>query len=135
MENTLKIIGTHRFTKRHALTGEILDCRIVKNIVVRAGRTVIAQRLAGTTTYSLTVNYGALGSSSTTPASTDTQLGSELASGRVAVTSQTYVNNIAYLSFFFPAGTSLTYAEFGNFIDGTASPNTGQLFTHTLMSG
>lgn len=105
----------------------------VNNLVPTVGRAVLAARLAGTTTYTGTVNKVALGSGSTSPANSDTQLTTE--TYRNTILSATYASNIAYLTGFFTAAeTNGTYAEVGLFIDGTASANTGQLFSHALAS-
>lgn len=107
---------------------------VVKNLVATVGRAALAQRLAGTTTYTGTINYGALGSSATAVANSDTQLGTEVF--RKVVASSSYTSNVAFIDFFYSkADTNGTYAEFGTFIDGTGSANTGQLFTHALTGG
>ena len=42
-------------------------------------------------------------------------------------------SNIAFIDFFYAkADTNGTYEEFGTFIDGTASADTGQMFTHLI---
>jgi len=111
-------------------TGEI----VIKNIVVTVGRSILAQRLANTTTYTGTINYGALGSSSTAVANADTQLGTEVF--RKVVASASYTNNVAFIDFFFAkADTNGTYQEFGTFIDATGTANSGQMFTHALTGG
>lgn len=103
------------------------------NLVPTVGRNVLARLLAGDVTYSGEINYFALGSGVTAPANGDTQLGTE--TYRQATTSQTTVNNIAYLSCFIVAGSATgTHAEGGLFIDGTGSANSGQLFSHVLFS-
>lgn len=109
---------------------QVLEC---DNLCPTVGRAVIAQRLGGDTTYTGTVNYLALGSGTTTPTNGDTTLATE--SYRSAITSQTVVNNIAYLSVFIAAGTATaTHYEAGLFIDGTASADTGQLLSRVLFS-
>lgn len=106
---------------------------VIENLVPTVGRSVLAQRLANTTTYTGIVNYVALGSGSTAPANADTQLTTEVY--RKAISSSTYANNIAYITGFFTAAeTSGTYAEVGLFIDGTATANSGQIFSHALAS-
>jgi|CXWL01.1.fsa_nt_gi glucose/arabinose dehydrogenase len=103
------------------------------NLAPTVGRSVLAQRLAGTLTYTGTINYGAIGSSSTAPTNGDTQLGTEVY--RQTTSSATYVNNIAYLSIFIAAGTATgTHYEGGLFIDGTGAANSGQLFSHVIFS-
>lgn len=100
---------------------------VIENITTTVGRSVLAQRLAGTTTYSGTVNYTALGNDNTAPAVGDATLGNE--TYRKALSSGTYSNNIAYIETFFTAAeVNGTFEEYGNFIDGTGSADTGQLF-------
>jgi len=107
---------------------------VVENIVVTAGRSVLAQRLAGTTTYTGTINYGVLGSSATAVSNSDTQLGTEVF--RKVVASASYTTNVSFIDFFYSkTDTNGTYNEFGTVIDGTGSANTGQLFTHALTGG
>jgi len=134
IKNSMRIIGTVKATVRDALTGEVK--RVYKkkfNLICTVGRSVLAQRLANTTTYSGIINYGALGTSETPPANSDTQLGAEVF--RKTVASATYQDNVAYISFFYTAAeTSGTYKEFGTFIDGTATPNSGKLFTHVAVN-
>ena len=103
------------------------------NLIPTVGRAVLAARLAGITTYTGIVNKVALGTSSSTPLASDTQLGTEVYRNTIA--SYTSASNIAYLTGFFTAAeTSGTYSEVGLFIDGTASANTGQMFSHALAS-
>lgn len=107
---------------------------VVENLITTVGRSVIAQRLAAVTTYTGIINYGALGSSSTAVANGDTQLGTEVF--RKVVASSSYTTNVAFIDFFYSkADTNGTYAEFGTFIDGTGTANTGQMFTHALTGG
>lgn len=108
-----------------------------KNLVALRGRSAIADRLAGTNTYSGNVNYGAVGTATTAPAAADTQLGAEVY--RKAVSSvdvSDVASAIVILSFFF-ATTDFTNSninEWGTFIDGAAGANTGRLFSHVLFS-
>lgn len=105
---------------------------IVNNITATVGRSVLAQRLAGITTYTGTVNYGALGTSATAATVSDTQLGTE--TYRKALSSGTYSSNIAYLENFYTASeVSGTFEEYGFFIDGNGSANTGQLFNRFVI--
>ncbi len=106
---------------------------VFDNLVPTVGRSVLAQRLAGTLTYTGTINYAAVGSATTTPTNGDTQLGTEVY--RQTITSGTFVNNIAYLSCFIAQGSATgTHNEGGLFIDGTGSANSGQLFSHVLFT-
>lgn len=101
---------------------------VIQNIIPTVGRTVFAMILAGTFTYTGKINYCALGSDATGSLNANTQLGTELY--RKLVSSSTYSANVAYISTFFTA-TEITgtFYEVGHFIDGTASANTGQLFS------
>lgn len=105
----------------------------VENLTVTVGRSVLMQRLAGTVTYTGTVNYGALGTNSTAPAVSDTQLGTE--TYRKALSSGTYLSNVAYLENFYTASeVTGTFQEYGFFIDGTASANTGQMWNRFVST-
>jgi hypothetical protein len=105
------------------------------NIVVTMGRNVLARLLTGDVTYSGQINYGALGTSSTAVSNADTQLGTEVYR-KLYASHTTDGNNVAYVDFFYAAtDTNGTYNEFGNVIDGTASANTGRLFSHILTGG
>ena len=100
---------------------------VVENITTTVGRAVLAKRLAGINTYSGNVSHTALGTSATAPSVADTQLGTE--TYRKALSSGTSSNNISYLETFFTAAeVSGTFEEYGNFIDGSGSANSGQLF-------
>lgn len=106
---------------------------VIDNLIPTVGRGVFAQRLCGTLTYTGTVNYVALGTGSTAPANGDTQLTTE--TYRRLIFSATPVNNIAYITGVFTAAeVSGTFAEVGLFIDGTASPNSGQIYSHALAA-
>lgn len=108
-------------------SGFLLRRLVVENITTTAGRTVIAQRLSGTTTYTGVVNYGTVGTGTTAPAVGQTQLVAE--TYRKALSSGTNAANIAYLENFYTATeVSGTLEEFGFVIDGTGSANTGQMF-------
>lgn len=116
------------------LKGFMTKEKVIKNLITTVGRSVLAQRLANTTTYTGIINYGALGSSSTAVANGDTQLTAEVF--RKVVASASYTSNVAFIDFFYSkTDTNGTYQEFGTFIDGTASANTGQIFTHALTGG
>jgi hypothetical protein len=97
------------------------------------GRDLLVQYLLSGTVYS-GVNYGALGTGTTTPAAGDTQLTTE--SARATPTIQNDIsNNKAQLQFYFPDANlaNATYQEAGCFMNGTASANTGKIFNHALL--
>jgi hypothetical protein len=128
-------------TKNTALLDELKAAGIVErhlaahNLVTTRGRNVLARLLAGDVTYSGQINYGALGSSSTAVNNSDTQLGTEVFR-KIFASHTTDGNNVAYVDFFYAAtDTNGTYNEFGNFIDGTGTANSGQIFSHILTGG
>lgn len=105
----------------------------VENITTTVGRAVLAARLGGDTTYTGIVNYGAVGTGSTAPAIGNTTLATE--TYRKALSSGTHVNNITYLENFYTAAeVSGTLEEFGFFIDGTGTANSGQMFNRFTQS-
>ena len=109
--------------------GAVLDFSESHNIIVMSGRSVLAARLAGDTTYTGAINYGLLGTGTPNVVNGATQLVGEVY--RKTFSSHTFSANIAYVDFFFAAtDCNGTYNEFGNVIDGTGSANTGQLFSY-----
>jgi len=100
-----------------------------KNVICVNGFNAVMRRLSGDTTYTGTINKMLLGTGVTTAAAADTQLATE--AYRNAVASATAVDNVAYITAYFSeTECSGTYKEFGNVIDGTASANTGRLWSH-----
>ena len=111
------------------------EVMFVKNLLPTVGRAAIANHLSSSSPSpsALRVNYAALGSSATAPANGDTQLGTE--TYRNTIAAQTNSNNIAYQTAFFSASeVTGTFAEAGLFINGTASANSGTLFSHVAVS-
>jgi len=104
------------------------------NQVVAVGRECFTGRLIGETTYTGAINYGALGTGSTAVSDADTTLGTEVK--RKAVATRTRTGNSATLRFFYSkSDTNGTYNEFGTFIDGTSTVDTGQMFNRVLTGG
>jgi len=106
----------------------------VNNLVVLSGRSVLARILAGDTTYSGEINYGALGTGSTAVDAADTVLDTEVARKLHARRVRTN-HSVAFDFFYSQADTDGTYEEFGMFIDGTSSVDTGVLFNRALTGG
>lgn len=107
---------------------------MVHNQVILAARSEIAKRLCGTQAYTGTINYGALGTGSTAVADANTQLATEAVRALVATATQT--NDTATVDFYYSkASWNGTAQEFGTFIDGTASANSGLLFNRALTGG
>lgn len=99
----------------------------IENITTTVGRTDIAERLGGSSSPSGQVNYGALGTDNTAPVIGNTTLGTE--TFRKALSSGTNSANITFLENFYTASeVSGTFEEYGFFMDGTGTVDTGTLF-------
>ncbi len=127
--------GNEAVLKSLMESGVILNMEKKTNLIPTVGRTVLARRLAGDTTYSGEVDYGALGSNAAAFTNASTQLGTEVF--RLQADSQAYDANIAYIDWFVAAGdvADQTFQEFGAFIDGTGTVNTGQAFSLLSTGG
>lgn len=109
--------------------GRLIKVDKRKNIICNAGFNAITRRLANDATYTAIINKMLLGTGAGTPAASDTQLFTE--AYRNAVASGTASANVAYLTAYYTeTEVTGTFTEFGNVIDGTASANTGQLWSH-----
>lgn len=104
------------------------------NICPTVGRTVLARRLSGNTTYSGTINYMALGTGTATFSNASTLLTREVY--RKLIASGSYDNNIAYVDGFFAAAdvSDQTFTEAAAFIDGSTGSTTGQAFSLVLQN-
>lgn len=109
------------------------------NLIPTVGKTAFAAQISGDNTTDIGDNlYIALGSNVTTPAITDTQLGTEVV--RKLQQSTTYSGAVAYVSTFFAAWEATgTHREFGLFWNGTTSTasgsaNSGILFSHVAVN-
>lgn len=113
--------------------GVIKHNRTVKNLVVNAGLTLLANRIADATPDSgCLVNYIAVGTGNTAPAAGNTTLVAENARKQVA--SRTNSTVTAAISTTFNAGEvpTSTIEELGLFIDGTGTVNSGTLLARVL---
>lgn len=122
-------------TIRDAKTGKIKRVKQVHNLCPTVGRTAIAQHLSNSspTPSSLLVNYSAVGTGSTAAANGDTTLQTETA--RTVVASRTNSSNIAYITGFYGAtDVSGTLRECALFINGTATANSGTLFSRVIIN-
>ncbi len=109
--------------------GQISEVYEKQNLIVDAGLGIIAQRLAGDDTYSLEINYGALGDGSASIVASDEQMENEIY--RKLASSASYDGKTAYIDFFYEkADTSGTFTRFATFIDGEAGADTGIMWTH-----
>lgn len=107
--------------------------KILYNVTTTSGRSVLAQRLGGDTSFTGSVNYTALGSDNTAAVVADATLGTE--TYRKALTSGADLSNVSYLETFFTAAeVNGTFEEYGMFIDGGAGADTGQLFNRFVQT-
>lgn len=116
------------------LDGNIIKREEKKNLIATVGRAVFAGILAGDATATGEITRGALGSSMTAPANGDTKLGTETAGTRKAPTSPSSNSNKAYITFVYSASEAVgSHKEFGTFIDGTDTIDSGVLFSHLAV--
>jgi hypothetical protein len=98
-----------------ALNGEVV--KEVPNLVVTAGKEYVASRIKDTTKNAM--SHMAVGTSSTSPGSADTTLGSE--ANRQLLTSTTVTSNtVTYVATFDPGEGTGALAEAGIFNDASA---------------
>jgi hypothetical protein len=122
----LKITGSVNL-KVFGEDGQIKEERNIKNLVVTAGKTFIASRIAGTA--SAVMSHLAIGTGSTAAAIGDTTLGAE--AGRVALTSTTPSSNTVVFVATVGAGTGTgAIVEAGLFNASSA----GTLLCRTVFS-
>jgi hypothetical protein len=109
--------------------------QVATNLVPASGRNVFARLLCADLTYTGAINYGALGSGSTAFSSTSTQLNTEVY--RKAPAGLAADGNVAYADWYIYTGdvANQTFPEFGAFIDGSATANSGQAISLLLTGG
>jgi len=115
--------------------GAVLGIQEASNLIPTVGLNVFARLLAGDTTYTGEVDYGALGSGTTAFTNASTQLNTEVY--RMQASAQSFDDNIAYIDWFVASGdvADQTFQEFGAFIDGTASADSGQAWSLLITGG
>jgi len=106
--------------------------KVYKNIIVTAGRNVLAGVLANDYVADAYINYGALGDSGTTPTIGNTTLNNETT--RKLISSAESNLNVAEITQYWASGEANDHHyEAGEFIAATAIANSGVLFSHWLM--
>lgn len=131
-KQNLIICGFHSFTLRDE-SGIIKERHVYKNLIVDATLTEMCKRLANSPTVSGVLTHGALGTSATVVAVGDIKLGTE--SYRKTFATRTQVGNTVECSVFFnPNEVSGTFYEYGTFLDGGATADSGILFSHLNIS-
>jgi hypothetical protein len=132
-KENIKLKGLWKFTVRDA-EGNIVRQVEKENVICTAGLTVLANNLTDPSPDNdPRVNYCALGDDNSTVSASDTTLGNEVYRNTVA--SQTNSGAEAYITAFFnQTETDGTYEEFGLFINGSGTANSGQLLSHVTQS-
>ena len=105
-----------------------------ENIITAVGRGLLANNLTNASpTDDPRINYTALGTGNTAVANGDTTL--DVEAYRRTTASATNADNIAYVTAFYSATeTSGTFKEAGLFCNGTASADSGVLFSRVLLN-
>lgn len=136
-EKKVFAIGQVKIIKTKANSDVILEERAFeKNRIMlgtNTGKSLILNRLNSDNTYTLNITHADIGTSSTAAADSDTQLGAAVA--RQAKVTGTISSNVLTLKFFFNDANLAngTYNEFGSFVDGSASVNTGKIFNRIIF--
>lgn len=110
---------------------------VIKNLTCTRGRAAIMDVMAGLGNYTGEITHAGLGTSSTAPTVSDTQLGAEVNRQALADVDDTQVSSaILIFSFFWSSSsfTNSTVNEFGTFIDATATANSGRILTRALFA-
>lgn len=127
--------GNESLLKTFEDQGIIFNRKYETNLIPTVGREVLARRLAGNTTYTGEVDWGAVGDGNTAFTNSSTQLNNEIY--RSQADSQAFDENIAYIDWFIASGDTPddTFEEFGAFIDGTGTADSGQAFSLLITGG
>lgn len=127
ISDTLKVIGRLRI-ERFDEAGQCVESRDVKNLVVQAGKVFIASRMVSAD--APLMSHMSIGTGTTTPASTDNSLTTEVA--RVAMSSvPTSADNVVTYIALFPAGVGTgALTEAGIFNNASA----GSMLSHTTFA-
>ena len=131
-----------RHNIRSILIKGLIDEKITDNLIMVAanvGTDLIIQNLGafflGAPISNLSINYLAIGTGSTTPANTDTQLTTEVARSTVVDAQDIGFDELQLQAFLTDSNLANgTYYEAGAFIGGTSSLNSGIMFDHALFA-
>jgi len=129
INDTFAMKGDLTITVKDATTGEIKDQRELKNLVVTAGKTFIASRMAAAS--ASVMGWIAVGTDSTAAAVGNTTLGTEVARVATTVSGGTAsTNTVTYVSTF-PAGTGTGALVEAGIFNASSS---GTLLSRTVFS-
>ena len=130
--NTCTLRGIWRVRYRDPVTGREWPGDEYRNVICQNGKNVLAAWLDGEAP-ALGPIYGAVGTGTAAPTSSDVQLQTELARVALAVSSRS--TNVVLLDFFFTTSEGNgTLTEAGCFLQAGSGANTGQLLSHVAIS-
>lgn len=134
IEERVTLRGRVTLTLRDVRTGKE-DVQVLDNLIVTAGKSAIAARLAGDTAVANRgeITYGAVGTGTTAPTLADTTLETELVRKLLALRS--FSANVATLRMFLTtAEGNGTLKEFGLFgEDASITADSGTMFNRLLI--
>lgn len=113
--------------------GELVDERIVENIVTTVGRNAIADQVLAAPTLGKPTHM-ALGTSGTAETVGDTALGAEVGGSRVALTSKTRAGNVVTYVGDFGAGVGAGALQEAGIFDAGAAGNMWHRVTFAVMN-
>ncbi len=110
------------------------EITVVENIIPTVGRAMLANNITSSSpTDTPRINYTALGTGDTAVSNSDTTLVTE--TYRKSTASATNADNIGYVTAFYDATeVTGTFKEAGLFSNGTASTDSGVLFSRVLLN-
>ena len=110
------------------------EITVVENIIPTVGRAMLANNLTNTSpTDTPRINYTALGTTDAAVSNADTVLDTE--TFRKTTASSTNADNVAFVTAFYDATeVTGTFKEAGLFVNGSASVDTGVLFSRVLLN-
>jgi urate oxidase len=120
-----------------ALIGREVGVFSTHNLVPTVGRQQIAKAISAniSTVTEIKITHQELGTSTQAPANGDTGLITPTASTRKVISSLSFSTNKITITAFWAAGEATgTWREFGTFINGTATSNSGVLFNRVAIN-
>jgi hypothetical protein len=115
----MKATGLVTVVKKNTL-GQVIQEFEVPNLVVTVGKNYIASKIVATTNSPASMTHMAIGTGTTAPALTDTQLVTQ--TGRVTLSGSSVTNNTITYTATFPAGTGDGAITEAGIFNGATSP-------------
>lgn len=129
-KSNLKLQGVHEFILTD-IDGKVISKKVYKNLLANAGMSEIC-KILGNLKSSNGINYGALGIGTSTPLASDTKLEDEGFRKEFGASSND--GNEIVISFYFNKTEAIgSWTEYGTFVNGNSSADSGYLFSHMLI--